>query len=203
MRTLTSSARLERGLAAGLIAVAALAGVPAGAQESSPVTTRLIAGMVTPIGDLKDWYGSGGLAGMQATWHMKPWLATTASMSWANAPTRRRDGIPDFAVGWTYDLGLEGRVPGWKLTLGSSTDLAPFAGAGFGSRAYYLPTSMQGSTTGLAGYGAAGLDAGRRGSRWGVRFETRAYRTSFTDVQKSIARTDGTDIAWMVGIARR
>lgn len=201
MRTFTSSPRVGRGIAVGLIAVAA-AGVPVAAQEPGPVTTRLIAGAVTPIGDLKDWYGNGGLGGVQATWQMKPWLATTASMSWANAPTRRRDGIPDFAVGWTYDAGLETRVPDWKLTIGS-TDVAPFAGGGIGSRAYYLPTSVQGSTTGFAGYGALGADAGRHGSRWGLRLEARGYRTSFTDVQKSVARASGTDVAWMLGLARR
>jgi hypothetical protein len=192
------AARIAAAACLSLLAVAT-----AGAQGDSPFTVRAIVGATSPAGSLKDQYSSGGLVGVQGSWNARNWLSVTATTMWANAPTFRTGHIADYATMWNYDAGVELRHPKVTTAIGSTWALDPFVGGGYGSRAYMLTRSISTSTTSWASYAGIGADLNRKAGRWGFRLEARDYFGSFTNPEKTLPRTNGSDLNVFLGFSYR
>jgi hypothetical protein len=190
--------RLSRGTIVALGVMTLATARPALGQET--FTGRILAGAFMPSGELKDWYTSGGVIGVEGTYRLSDRFAGTASSSWANSGSMRPDGIPAQAMAWTMSLGGEAKIPGIDRK-GQRWALTPYAGVGASTRAYYFQT-YGGSTTGFGGYGAIGADLlpVNRGGL-GVRAEIRASNVTFTDPRHSIARKSGMDLMLTLGLS--
>lgn len=179
-----------------------LAAGTAGAQGASPFTFRALVGATSPSGSLKNQFSSGGLVGLQGSWNARNWLSVTATTAWANAPTFRTGNIGDDATMWDYDAGVELRHPRVTAAMGSWS-LAPFVAGGYGSRTYMLTRSISTSTTSWASYGGLGVDLNRKADHLGLRLEARDYSGSFTNPEKTLPHTNGSDLNVFLGLSYR
>jgi hypothetical protein len=190
--------RLGRGAIAALAFMTAAVSAPLEGQET--FSARVVAGAFMPTGELKDWYTSGGVFGLEGTYRINNRFAATASSSWANTGSRRPDGVPAQAMAWTMSAGGEAKIPGFGAK-GQRWSLTPYLGVGGSTRAYYFQT-YGGSTTGFGGYGAVGADilpVSQGGL--GVRAEVRASSVTYTDPKHSIARKSGMDLMLTLGFS--
>ncbi|HZF66916.1 MAG TPA: hypothetical protein VEZ47_02645 [Gemmatirosa sp.] len=139
-------------------------------RATSEFCSRPFAGAYLPTGKQRDFVRAAFLTGAQASYRLVPQLAVTGTFAWS--PTRDRAARLDAELDlFQYDVGIEGRVAGWRG--GASWNFTPFAGLGVGGRTYHYHDRDVDAQSKFAGYGALGGELGF--GRLGVRLEGRDY----------------------------
>lgn len=185
-------------LALAGIALIALAPV-AGAQDAPTTRHRwellLSSGTLVPTGAQRDLVRKAPLSTAQLSYVVHSRLAVTAMAGWARSRDLVADGDPKLDV-FTYDVGIEARVPRWLA--GDVLTFMPFVGVGAGGRSYDHRHLDVNATHNLAGYGAVGGELGM--GRVHLRIELRDYVSGFRPLVGGGASTEQNDVVALVGL---
>lgn len=178
-----------------LAAFAIRAGAQAPSVSAGPFELRPYVGAFIPTGDQRQVLKDAVLVGGQASWSLIPALAVTGTFGWTPSTDKITAGKQKLDV-MQYDLGLEGRAPGFAE--GSSWGFTPFVGAGLGGRTYSYRDLNVDSKTNFDGYGAVGGELGL--GRVGLRIEARDYLSRFKPLSGTGETVTRNDVALAAGL---
>lgn len=193
---------LRRTIPAVAAFVALAAAAPQAIAQSAPpqrsFEVRPTVGVFVPTGKHRDLLKDAAIVGAQASYLVASNVALVASFGWA--PTKDQALADEKVDLFQYDIGVEWRMPDLATTGGLVT--RPYVAIGGGGRTYdYRDLDNVGTQTNFLGFGALGLDVGRRNGRVGLRIEARDNVTAFKGLQGELGdRKARNDLQFTAGL---
>jgi len=168
-------------------------------RDSMRFEIRPYAGVYLPTGAQRADIEGASVGGLQMSLGVVPRFAMTLTLGVAQS--NDRIGATDRHVDIIqYDVGGEWRRPVWYRD--GRYELAPFIGAGFGTRTYLYAARGDTVTTSTDGYATIGAELGV--GLIGVRVEARDYVSRFASLATTgTGPTTRNDVTVSVGIAIR
>ncbi|HET9426658.1 MAG TPA: hypothetical protein VFO55_14945 [Gemmatimonadaceae bacterium] len=145
---------------------------------------RPLAGLLLPVGEMRDDFATAPLFGLQAGFELNTNAHIVLGGTFARADAR----FPSFTQArtniWQFDTGAEVNL---VRAMGESWLFRPFVGVGLGARTYDYTMPGEPARTCAAGYGALGAELQRHAVA--VRFEDRNTLSCFTSPETDARRT--------------